>query len=289
MKPLGKFARLFRRKVPDRKNLVQIVKESPDPRARWEAAEALAGSPPEPEVLQALAEALGDEHPFVRWKAGEALLSIGGEEVLRLLLDLLNRRDATIRAEAAQLLGRLGYPGALEGLSRALRSRNELVRWSAAEALANLGTREALDCLKKAIDDQAWGVRRAVAFGLGKGVLPEEEALPGLIGLAKDPHPAVRSAAARAMGRLGSPGAEPVLIALLGDPDPQVRAEAALALGRVGGKEAIASLQGLLEDREEVFGETVASRAKRALGSIRRRLLMGKLLSPVRRLSPAPR
>ncbi len=289
MKALRRIAGLFGKQAPDRGGLVQTLRGSPDARARWEAAEALAGSPPEPETLQALAEALGDEHPFVRWKAGEALLSIGGEEVFNLLLELLNRRDATVRAEAAQLLGRLRDPRAVESLSKALKSRNELVRWSAAEALLHLGTKEALDCLRRAAADQAWGVRRAVAFGLGRGILPGEEALPGLIELAKDPHPAVRSAAARALGRLGSPEAEPVLIALAEDPHPQVRAEAVSALGRVGGKKAIALLQSLLEDQEEVLGETVADRAKRALRAIRRRLLLEKLLSAGKRLSPAAR
>ncbi|MCS7287123.1 MAG: HEAT repeat domain-containing protein [Anaerolineae bacterium] len=285
MRLLGFLGRLFRKRTQDWKKLTQTLIGSPDPKARWEAAEALVGSPAEPELLEALARALGDDHPFVRWKAGEALLSIGGEEVIRLLLELLNRRDSVFRMEAARLLGKFKDSRAVESLSRALRSKSELVRWSAAEGLLDIGDEEAINCLKKFTNDPAWGVRRAVALGLGKGAIPKEEALPLLAELAKDSHPTVRSAAARAMGNLRAPDAEPALVTLLRDPHPQVRAEAASALGRIGGKEALASLGNLLEDQEMVFGETIASRVRKAIGLIKRRMLLAKLPGVGKRFS----
>ena len=42
-------------------------------RQRWEAAEALAPYSGQTSVAEALIEALGDPHPFVRWQAGESL------------------------------------------------------------------------------------------------------------------------------------------------------------------------------------------------------------------------
>jgi len=191
----------------------------------------------------------------------------------------LGRRDTNLRAEVAQLLGKLRSLEALAGLSKALSSKSELVRWSAAEALLNIGTKEAVENLKKAIDDPAWGVRRAVALALGKGFIPRDEALPLLAELAKDPHPAVRSAAAKAMGKLRTPEAEPLLLPLLNDPHPQVRAEAALALGWVGKENAIAHLRSLLGDYETVFGETIASKARQAIRLIKRRKLLEALLN----------
>lgn len=277
MRSLGFLTRLFKKRAPDWGKLTQTLAGSPDPRARWEAAEALIGSPADPELLEALAKALGDDHPFVRWKAGEALLSIGGERVMQLLLDLLNRRDSVFRMEAAQLLGKFKDSRVVEGLAKALRSKSELVRWSAAEGLLDIGNAEAINCLKKFTNDPAWGVRRAVALGLGKGAILKEEALPLLAELAKDSNPTVRSAAARAMGNLRTPDAEPALVSLLKDPHPQVRAEAVSALGRIGGKEALASLGSLLEDQEMVFGETIASRVRKAIGLIKRRMLLAKL------------
>ncbi len=271
--------RLFKRKARGWKEAAKILKESPDPKVRWEAAEALAGSPAEPEILEALAEALHDEHPFVRWKAGETLLSMRGARVLSLLLELLNHKNVALKVEASRILGELKDPRAGERLCKALQSQNELVRWSAAEALANIGSQEALECLKKAANDPAWGVRRAVATALGKATTQKDKMLPLLAQLAKDSHPLVRSAAARAMGRLGSPEAEAFLLPLLQDPHPQVRAEAVWALSRTGGEEAIASLKGLLEDQELVFGEAIASKAKRAISSIRRRLFLRRIAS----------
>ena len=271
--------RLFKGKARDWKEATKTLKESPDPKARWEAAEALAGSPAEPEILEALVEALHDEHPFVRWKAGETLLSIRGDSVLSLLLELLSHKDVTIRVEASRILGELKDPRAGEKLCKALQSWNELVRWSAAEALANIGSKEAMDCLKKAASDPAWGVRRAVAIALGKATTQKDEALPLLAQLAKDFHPLVRSAAAKALGKLGNPEAEASLLPLLQDPHPQVRAEAVWALGRTGGEKAIAPLKGLLEDQEVVFGEAIAAKAKKAISSIRRRLLLRRIAS----------
>jgi len=254
------------------------LEESPEAKARWEAAEKLAKAPLEPEVIKALVKALGDSHPFVRWKAGEALLAFKGEETFQALLEALRNRSPVHRAAVAEVLGKWGDARAVEPLCNALKSRNQLVRWSAAEALGKLRTQQALLCLLKAASDQAWGVRRAVALSIGK--LPnalDGEGFNVLEALSRDPHPMVRSAAAKSLGRIRQSEAEQLLITLLGDESPQVRAEAARALGKIGSDQALNPLQSLVEDYEEALGTTVSKVAKKSMGAIRRRLLLAKL------------
>ena|GEM_PF-472368 len=57
-----------------------------------------------------------------------------------------------------------------------------------------------------------------------------------------DPSPEVREEAARALGRIGSPGATSELAARLSDPSSAIRIEAARALGRIGDERAIPEL-----------------------------------------------
>ncbi len=58
----------------------------------------------------------------------------------------------------------------------------------------------------------------------------------------RDPAAEVRAAAARALGRIGTPAAEPALRAALDDRAHFVRAEAALSLGAINARPALPQL-----------------------------------------------
>jgi len=102
---------------------------------------------------------------------------------------------------------------------RKLRGADSAARVAAAHVLAERGNRKAVEPLGVALEDRAW---------------------------------AERSAAAVALGKIGSGRAQPFLTAALADdPEVDVRCSAAWALGRIGGKAAIAPLAGALSDADD--------------------------------------
>ena len=74
-----------------------------------------------------------------------------------------------------------------------------------------------------------------------------------LIGLSKDPMPAIRAAAAAAMGDFGEEAFVPYLIALVQDPAVIVRAAAAQSLAGMGDGRAVAALSDALQDKKNTF------------------------------------
>jgi MFS family permease len=94
--------------------------------------------------------------------------------------------------------------------------------------------------------------------------LRDPMAISGLIHALKDPAHSVRSAAADALGRIGTGEAAATLARALTDPDSDIRSPAARALGKIGNTESLKALLGSLRSQDpETLGEIVES-----LGSI---------------------
>jgi hypothetical protein len=110
-----------------------------------------------------------------------------------------------------KLLGRLG-PGAVDPLLRAIRGRHALP-----------------------------GALRAL------GILRDARAVEPLIGLLRDPSPALRESAAEALGNLNDTRAVPALVACTQDPEQSVRDAASVALHRMGPAAVIVAVVTLLE------------------------------------------
>ena len=98
--------------------------------------------------------------------------------------------------------------------------------------------------LVTALDDASPDTRRVAALGLGLRdddrndtmVAAKRQAVAPLIRRLRDDAPAVRRAAAWALGALEAPAAMDALIESLGrDPDPRVRQAAAWAIGQIRG------------------------------------------------------
>ncbi|MEK7705903.1 MAG: HEAT repeat domain-containing protein, partial [Myxococcota bacterium] len=202
----------------------------------------------------------------------EVLESVGDPRVIDTLAPMLPTFDIRSAEAAVRLIGGLGGPGVTQSLlDLADGAERELWR-PISLALANLGMRHgetiaadvaatlqargrepvlllALGELGRAADivtleaashDQSADVRRAAI----EAALPMGERFPEetLILALADEHPAVRGAAARALGAHRSARSRAALIGGAHDGEPWVAAEAVRALGAVGGDEVVATL-----------------------------------------------
>lgn len=184
--------------------------------SRRAAAAELAAA--DERALYPLIKALRDEHPGVQDAAMRSLISIGGETAAYLTLPLL-REDAYLRNTARIILKQIGT-AAVPLLRPLLRDKDDDIRIFAADLITDIG------------------------------VCSYPEELTAL--LRTDPNPNARSAAARALGRIGHRPAVPDLLKALQDEEWVVVAvvEALSELRDAGSAEAIAEL--LITDSEVV-------------------------------------
>jgi len=137
---------------------------------RLAAAEALARARQNPPVYRALAEALADPEPFVRWQAAQTMKTAWEDRRLGYLLPLLQRDDpavveaalwalprplpeqagalvlaaarhqaANVRASALTVLAETNLPDVPELLAEGLTDSEATVRFAAVQALAQRG------------------------------------------------------------------------------------------------------------------------------------------------------
>lgn len=136
------------------------------------------------------------------------------------------------------MLGPPLLPRNLEASFRDLESERPAVRASAIEDLvrharADDGTRErAIPPLVKRLEDPVPAVRAAAAVALGD--LEAREALKSLLVAVEDDDPHVRQMALNALGEIGDACAMPRLRRALEDARPEVRYQAVIAFARVG-------------------------------------------------------
>ncbi len=190
--------------------LVQSLGAS-DGATRWRAAEALGtlGAEAQPAV-PALTGALHDRSADVRWRAAEALGKIGAEAASAVpsLATLLRDSDELVRGEAAKALGRLGpaSESAVPALAEALKHSQVALRREAAKALVRIGprAREAVPALTAALTDKDKFVRMESARALGSVGEGARPALPALQKAARDPEMLVSRQAREALRKLGA-------------------------------------------------------------------------------------
>jgi HEAT repeat protein len=218
----------------------------------------------------------------------EAILALGyekGPAVLPALAGLLDDPSPEIQHAAVIALGKRGDPAAVRHLAKPkiLRSPSTDVRWAAVTAIGQLGDASAVDLLVSAAGDDEWVVRdqavselkrilgglasrherRAVRIFMKLLDLENREiadtAVDGLVSMGRrsvnpllralwTSSPGWRASAAKALGRIGEPGAVPHLVRLLSDPDARVRRAAVEALSRADGAGALEAVLSALED-----------------------------------------
>ncbi len=279
-----------------RRRLVELLSD-PDPTMRMESAVALGriGRPVAADAADALLASLtGDPIDDVRTQAAAALSKIGAPDSLERLIDCLanggyphldeNFDDMefgaswAVRGHALQAIGEIGDPAAVEAVIAFLEDEdNEDLQESGFRVLACLGGAPARSFLLAQLRGGSALARRRAAKVLGLGepggagepgaadrqTLPRDmfDALDNALG---DAIPAVRIAAARALGSAKDSRASAVLIGLLGDEDNDVRSTAAEILGNFGGAESAELLHPLLADSDALL----QARIVRILGQI---------------------
>ncbi len=190
---------------------------------------------------------------------------------------MLTHRNPLARRQAvAELAARGGRVVPLVCPLLESTSRSE-TRTAAAEVLAKLGPQaaDAAPALAKALADKTWSGRELAAIALGEIGDCSSPCLSSLRqALCSDPEPQVRSAAARALGKIAAakrPIPQEVTLALveaLRDPEPIVQAEAAESLSFLPTvpPEAIQTLQ-TLTTSEHFIVRQAAEEALRRLSS----------------------
>jgi HEAT repeat protein len=162
---------------------------------------------------------------------------------------------------SAWALGQVGSAAlrAVPALIKALGDGDRRVRWNVEKVLAAMGE-PALKGIISGTSDESPDVRMGCAATLERMGLAAEKALPDLIRLIGDGDARVRMRAARALGAVGSAGADAAatVVALqkaLADKAWPVRWAAARSLGELGpmAKPALRDLRTAMKDlRQEV-------------------------------------
>jgi HEAT repeat protein len=263
--------------------LIADARKNPMKRNRLRTIRAL-GELKDPRAVAALEEFGQEDDDEIRAAVEDALAKI--------------RTAMWARASAAKVLGDIGSPEAVPALISQLGDPNSTVRLRVVRALAAIGDARAARPLARLLASDADGeVRVEVANALGTPAMAGPAAVKACIRALSDESRAVRSSAARSLGRLASPTAAMPLVRSLGDSYWSVRRDAensimnlgarvvppliealdskkfavrfraARILGAIGDRRAIKPLEGLLEREHD---ESVRAEVEAALEAIRK-------------------
>ena len=226
---LGEVTVALARLAPDSSGPLSLrLAADPDPRLRAAAARALALSKP-PTGAETLARLVKDGDTAVRRAAIEALATMGSSGLAPLAAALVARRGDDEEASAtARALGATGDPGALPLLASMLSGEQAP---AAAAAIGRLGVAAGSSILLAALEKGQASGRVEVIEALG--LLGSPDAGGAVARELTSDRPEVRSAAARALGRLRHEGSATQLEALRADYYVDVRRAAVEALARL--------------------------------------------------------
>ena len=170
-----------------------------------------------------------------------------------------------IRAAAATALGRIGDAVAAPSLGEALNDPVPDVRYAAALALGRLPADGAATRLSRALrSDPSWWVRYAAVLALGR--TKKGFAVPALEEcLRLEPKWQIRMLAVRSLQDIGGAGAVSAIVKALLDKDSGVRTAAALALGQIGSDDQLPSLSAALKAETDLSARSAQSSAFRRI------------------------
>jgi HEAT repeat protein len=190
-------------------------------------------------------------------------------------MKMLRDDESPRKREAAVIaLGIIGpkVTGVKDSLRDALaRDKAERVRLKAIEVVQNFEKESLRDFVPTLAEllkgDAVPAVRAAAATALGKAGEYAKGVVPIIVAAFKDKELSVRTAAADSIGRIGFEAKDVVkpLVALLKDPDAGVRLAATFSLGRIG-LEATSAIPELMEVLAQDSDANIRKEAARAFG-----------------------
>lgn len=149
-----------------------------------------------------LGKALHDENEEVRWWAALALETVPNKAAFEDLAHAATKDPSErVREAAVRALGWVEDERVVMPLVRATRDQSSTVRQAAATELGRFDTQLALDALIQMFDDENEDVRWSAVLAVGN--LRKREAAPALMEAMRDPSPMVKTAAERALQRMG--------------------------------------------------------------------------------------
>lgn len=250
--------------------LIELFKEEYLSQSRVVICKALGCIGANNIIIEALTEALNDEHPTVRLAAARALAGMG-YRAIKPLTEALKNDSPGVRAAAAEALGLIGPPARVSrtALLDAWEDNDLGVAIRATVAMARIGpdTENFLTTLKLALENDDHRMRIGGATGLAMLGPIARTAVLDLRHALEDGSADVRIMACEALGAIGHLAyrAAPDLIKLLEDPDGRVCTAAVSALGKIGPH------QGVVEALLEALGadyRDIRFAAAEALGEI---------------------
>jgi HEAT repeat protein len=264
------------------------IEELPPPAEERQHAVRKLGDALGPESLKTLDRSLrSDPDAQVRIESARSIGRAGGSAAVSALIEGLQKdRRAEVRAEAARSLGRLPTPESYSALIKALQDPATGVVMEALEGVAKQGSPEALTYIEPLLNNPnaqiaesacvalgelqnpsaghalqrtlqrgaTAGIRSQSALSLGRLGRTDDETLQALsrVALSREEDLAVRAAAIKALGLLGSPKGSAVVLELLYDRESLLRKFAVFALVETDVERAASSLPKLLREVPDV-------------------------------------
>ena len=213
--------------------LIETLRTEKDQEVKYDIARAL-GMPGNQSAVYALINALMKEKNwYVKSACIEALGRIGSDKAMSILFNILitdaGEDAAWARTKAAWALAAIGEKS-IPLLTNALRDNEESTRRRAGWALIKIGN-PSVKLLISSLREINKFTRERVAQTLGW--IGDERAVNSLLWALKDEEPSVVSAAAWALGRIGSPAALSELQSLVNNENIDIRENAAEAGQRI--------------------------------------------------------
>ncbi len=187
------------------------------------------------------------EDPRARFAAAEVIAGIPVDESGPRALAVLKKRDAKSIAPAVFVLGRLKYAPAREELEIQLSDQRSPEREALARGLGWLGDTASVPLLLRVLAEQSGAGRYGAAWALG--ILGDERALEALRAAAKSSDRKLALYATEALGGLASPAALPDLKAAV-EGRADVRYAAIDAIAVTEGEAAREILEGFSESSD---------------------------------------
>jgi HEAT repeat protein len=237
----------------DIRGLVRLLNHS-DPDIQYHALEALGVIGDASAVEHLITVLKHDEMSGVRWKAAEALATIGAPSVGP-LIGALEHPDGDVRWKAAIALGEIGDQRAIEPLIRQLSDTDRFVKSRVAHALGMIGA-PAVHPLIRTLREGDGNLRWGAAIALGR--IKDPLAVEPLIRALADKYENVRAEAAASLAAIGKPAIAP-LIWFLKYSEGGMRIEVMNALGELHANDAIEPLVQMLEKADQQERRAIAA------------------------------